>query len=1091
MIRESLCDHNIVFTQPEVFKLLPKKENTFWNHISETSVSWALRYQLDVCISQSILLEENICEDFIKALLQMPEREAVQRLEYAVAKKDRLFDPTTLLGVHVPYRSMAHTKIPAHCILSRSANITPSTIYFSSPAVEMSNRILRQYKDHADRFLRVRFSDEKHEGRIQSVDDESANAIFNRVFSCMFNGINIGGRHYEFLAMGNSQFREHGAYFFASQPGLITASQIRASMGDFSHIKVVAKWASRLGQCFSTTRAIRGTNVKIIEIDDIERETYIFVEGRRKKASYNFTDGVGKMSQEVASIVAGEMGIVSKIGEPPSVFQVRLGGIKGVLAINPGSKAHEVHIRPSQYKFPAVHEGLEIIRYSSFSSVVLNRQLITVLSALQVPPGVFLKKMREELYELQQAMSDSDIALSKLQHRIDFNQMTLTLAETVADGFLDADEPFITSCLRLWRVWYHKSLKDKAGLTIGKGAFVLGCVDETASLRGYTHKAMHDGLKTREQKTTALPQIFIQVDPLRTGAYKVIKGICLVARNPSLHPGDIRVVEAIDVPALHHLRDVVVFSQLGERDVPSMCSGGDLDGDDFVVIWDEALIPPETNWDVPAMDFTGPSPLKVNRQVEITDVIPFFVQYMKTDKLRSIAISHIANADFLVGGIRHPRCLELAELHSIAVDYPKSGVPALMKQDLRPFKYPHFMPSKFRAADRLYRSDSVLGKLYDMVDTLDFEPVHDKPFDERILNAYTDIDEEVFAKAREIKEEYDAGVRRVMAQQEIATEFEVWTTFVLDHARIISDYKFHEEIGALASMLRERFQETVLESITELLKKAGKDTDISKDGPEVLKFVVAMYKITAEEVKKWQVQKAQIQDIKERASLVPPLISYPWLFQRELCKIASLNAKPKRVADPALRQTGKNIWKSSTIKNAWRNDVKTAPTSLTSDVVMEDADPTILPTPPAPVLIDFSAEDDMEVDDIETAAGGVKHRGDMLELFQGMYDPSPDISRPQSTVHGDVDMEHHRGEELTDGLDEEFDTLLGGDGMGVHSKGEKLADRELTSAWSLRSQTQEADIDDDDEDGNGEIIMGMDEDDEMTAKIERLKRMGA
>lgn len=38
----------------------------------------------------------------------------------------------------------------------------------------------------------------------------------------------------------------------------------------------------------------------------------------------------------------------------------------------------------------------------------------------------------------------------------------------------------------------------------------------------------------------------------------------------------------------------------------------------------------------------------------------------------------------------HPICVELARLHSKAVDFPKTGVPALMSKDLRPMGQPHF-----------------------------------------------------------------------------------------------------------------------------------------------------------------------------------------------------------------------------------------------------------------------------------------------------------------------------------------------------------------------------------------------------------------
>ena len=43
-----------------------------------------------------------------------------------------------------------------------------------------------------------------------------------------------------FSLFGNSQFREHGAYFFAPLPNL-TAANIRAWMGHFNDIRNVAK----------------------------------------------------------------------------------------------------------------------------------------------------------------------------------------------------------------------------------------------------------------------------------------------------------------------------------------------------------------------------------------------------------------------------------------------------------------------------------------------------------------------------------------------------------------------------------------------------------------------------------------------------------------------------------------------------------------------------------------------------------------------------------------------------------------------------------------------------------------------------------
>lgn len=39
----------------------------------------------------------------------------------------------------------------------------------------------------------------------------------------------------------------------------------------------------------------------------------------------------------------------------------------------------------------------------------------------------------------------------------------------------------------------------------------------------------------------------------------------LVTRNPCNHPGDIRLLEAIDCPELQYLYNVIVFSSKGDR----------------------------------------------------------------------------------------------------------------------------------------------------------------------------------------------------------------------------------------------------------------------------------------------------------------------------------------------------------------------------------------------------------------------------------------------------------------------------------------------------------------------------------------------
>ena len=53
----------------------------------------------------------------------------------------------------------------------------------------------------------------------------------------------------------------------------------------------------------------------------------------------------------------------------------------------------------------------------------------------------------------------------------------------------------------------------------------------------------------------------------------------------------------------------------------------------------------------------------------------FFVQFMENDALGRIATLHQTLADKYDEGVLHPECIQLAELHSTAVDFSKTGIP--------------------------------------------------------------------------------------------------------------------------------------------------------------------------------------------------------------------------------------------------------------------------------------------------------------------------------------------------------------------------------------------------------------------------------
>ena len=95
--------------------------------------------------------------------------------------------------------------------------------------------------------------------------------------------------------------------------------------------------------------------------------------------------------------------------------------------------------------------------------------------------------------------------------------------------------------------------------------------------------------------------------------------------------------------------------------------------------------------------------------VNLQEIQKFFVDYMINDTLGAISTAHLVHADREPDNARSKKCLELANLHSMAVDFAKTGAPAEMPRVWKPKEFPDFME---RVDKPMYTSNNVLGKLY-------------------------------------------------------------------------------------------------------------------------------------------------------------------------------------------------------------------------------------------------------------------------------------------------------------------------------------------------------------------------------------------
>lgn len=141
------------------------------------------------------------------------QRSARMRVWREAATLDSLAHPLVpdlgarFLAVHrltVKTRSL----LPVHGPRTLRCSITPTALTLAGPDVEDLNRVLRLFYSSAERssenaaplrdevFMRVRVTDE--DGEHMSADD-SADIIYGRIYRALVDGIEVAGRHFEFL----------------------------------------------------------------------------------------------------------------------------------------------------------------------------------------------------------------------------------------------------------------------------------------------------------------------------------------------------------------------------------------------------------------------------------------------------------------------------------------------------------------------------------------------------------------------------------------------------------------------------------------------------------------------------------------------------------------------------------------------------------------------------------------------------------------------------------------------------------------------------------------------------------------------------
>ncbi|TFK54662.1 RdRP-domain-containing protein [Heliocybe sulcata] len=698
-------------------------------------MEWTVAFQIEALLHNGLVNSDELLHDLHLPIQQLYKAEgpkAAHRLrQYTEALQTRPSgESARSCFERVKTIPVPDYAAPAGQFMCHHVSFTPTRMILEGPYVIQSNRVIRSYEGYEENFIRVDFRDED---RLQYRSDHEVKAEFflnERVGEVLKHGFELAGRNFEFLAYSQSALREHSVWFVHpfNHPQQryvnVNAEAIRNTLGDFSGVKKYpSKYAARMAQAFTATDpAVKVHRTEWTEIPDMG------------EAPYEFTDGVGTISRELAIAIWEKLCADHKnfnhTGPVPSVYQIRFLGYKGMVAIDDQLQGKKMCLRPSMNKFRVPEqEGAEIEIARAFdgpSSVCLNRSLVMVLEDRGVRMKSFLDLQNEAVADVMMS-GDSierfrrlleDHGLGKAYRLSFILQGLYDLGfefNDMASERKKCENPLLKCIIQYARNHILREMKHRARIPVPNAWCLPGVADEGPA---YVARGYENVYCLEPGKIYAC----IHENNERTW----IKGNVIIWRSPVANPGDVQRVWAIGKPPddqlclFRNLLNVVVMPSQGSRSMASGLAGGDVDGDTFCICKDPNLLP---SIHIEPAEYEAVPPREKEEDSRIEDICDFVVEYIQSDVVGLLSSRHLVIADQSNEGTLDERCIKLAELCSRAVDYPKNGVP--IDIDECPRHYMRCRPDwkedevASLAKTDYYRSDRAIGHLYRQITLLD------------------------------------------------------------------------------------------------------------------------------------------------------------------------------------------------------------------------------------------------------------------------------------------------------------------------------------------------------------------------------------
>ena len=680
---------------------------------------------------------------------------------------------------------------------TKSIIITPSKIIYNITTLSTTNHFQRKLINYNDSIIKINILDEDHDSFCFSDINNSKKLLefFKTIFK---EGIVLGFSHYNYIASSNSQLKNLGGWMINLE-GVRTCNEkeiyknqkninknidnnineyckdnisfqvydnceeILDIFGDFSKEKNIFKNTARKGMIFSDTKYSTDVNIyNVIPLEDEKNEEYII------------TDGIDKISKDLiehSSKIWGinDLNIISAI-------QIRVMGCKGVFALDPTLEPNSVHYRESQKKFESDDTALNICSVSNFKEGFLNRQFIILLSTLGVEDKIFekiqdkiIKRYLSLLIDSFKALLGDNSLYYEVKNKLSYFIPTFEYFFEKGIDFLN--EPLFSQFInilvysKLLNIKYNGRLNDK------KSVCLMGVIDETNTLEeGQVY--IHLIYSTEISK----------ID-------RILNQKVIIYRSPSLHPGDIKILNAVNNPLLDHMVNVIVFSKKGKRPIFNQLSGGDLDGDRYFISYNDYITSniKDTNCK-PLEDLKYSENINNIKTGKITieDSINCMIKVTSNNFIGEICDNHLSFADESLLKAKDPRCIKLCKLFNQEIDASKTGnfidFSILKKEKLIKKKRPDFLSNGMANKNKIYKSPGILGKLYRKIDKKElYNQFRNNFFEKAIRRNYIISDDLItkncfkyLADAYFIYNDYKINLCNLMKKYNFCTESELF-----------------------------------------------------------------------------------------------------------------------------------------------------------------------------------------------------------------------------------------------------------------------------------------------------------------------------